>query len=1323
MSQSDLLKNWKKRTKPVAAFPRKPPEAPARAGEGQQRLYLLQQLYPDNPFYQYAHRYSFSGEVDGDLLEASLRETVDRHELLRSNFREEEGELRLFPRPTRVFTLERYDLSALPPGEKPAELSRVVNKLTRPFDLSAEPLLRAALMRLGETEYQLLLSIHHIVGDRGSLLRLEREVFTRYANWLQEPDPPLAAPLPLQYADFTHWEATRATDDRHLTYWKERLAAPLPVLALPYDHTPPAAPSYRGRLLTAGLPSDVAANISRVAREHGTTPNVVFLAGLFALLYRYTGQDDLLIGSPVSLRDHAELEPLIGFFNETVVLRSGLGPEITFVHLVEQTRDRMEEALAHRHLPFSRLTAELQPDRNPATNPFFRVMFVYNAAPDRPDYALPFTIDDEYVDLGTAKFDLTLFVTNRGKDFDLGFEYATDLFQEETIEKMAIHFQRLLAALVNAPATSVATADYLQDVERELLLKAYNPGFPVPAGTPPPGLLPELFLQHARANPAATAITDGKDSLTYGELEVQSLQLAQRLVAAGVSPGEPVGLYSDRRPELLVGILGVQRAGGAYVPLDPEYPAERTAYIVADAGIRIVVHTGNLPSNFPDSVTAVAVTGQADDESVSLPEPAADRPAYLIYTSGSTGRPKGTVISHGNLARSTAARLTFYDRHPGVFLLLSSFAFDSSVAGIFWTMASGGTLVLSGHRTEQDPAGLGRLIRQTGVSHTLMLPSLYQLILEFCPAEDLASLAVVMVAGEVCPPALVGRHFAALPGTELVNEYGPTEATVWSTAHRFQPGEAGQRVPIGRPVPGVGHYVVDPNLQLLPPGLSGELCLSGAQLAQGYHGRPELTAERFLPNPFDPGTRLYRTGDLVRYRPEGVLDFLGRRDQQLKIRGHRIEPGEVNSALEALPAVAEAVTVAHSRNEELELVSYYRPSDGSTTGTAEIIAALRSRLPAYMVPTQLLQLTDFPRLPNGKVDRAALPPPASDGPSVGEEYAPPVGEVEEQLANVWAQTLKLERIGRHDNFFEIGGDSLRSIRLIALAGKAGLPIRAQDLFANPTVAGLAAALSEPSSAGSENDYEAAVLLRPGGDRTPLFCLHSGGGHVVFYRALAEALSEDRPVYALQPKGLDGQGELPGSMEEMAADYISAIRDVQPHGPYLLLGSCFSNALAVEMATQLREAGEELLPLLIVDSGTGTFMRPDDDLDTGSKLTNLWRMLRRGRWDKIARRLRVRGILGYRDVASRFDEQRRNLYGTIGALNEMYAAYEWPAYPGRVLLIRSSEFAGRRDKDHHVSRWRALAAEVDVTVTEGYHLTLFEPPAVEGLARAIDDRLA
>ncbi|MEM9258077.1 MAG: condensation domain-containing protein, partial [Bacteroidota bacterium] len=748
MKQSDLLSQWKKRKGGTSVgIQARPADTPAQPSAGQRRLFLLQQLHPGNPFYQYAHRYEFRGRLDVAKLQQSFNWLLNRQEVLRSNYTmDATGEIIMTFQSSAGFSLEQADGQALSEEKLAAAESHFC---LRPFDLGEDLLFRAKLFSTGEEVHRLLISMHHIIGDRNSLIVLEQELFGYYTKLVEEeaPTPPPAPAF--SFADYAYWEATREAPEAHYDYWKKELGGELPYAELPYDFPRPTVGSFRGKLLTKELSTALSDQVRQLARTHGTTPNVIFLAALNAFLYRYTGQEDILVGTPISTRDRTEFEALIGFLNETVVLRNQLSPEQGLSQLIDRLKPKVETALAYKDVPFDWLVDELAKGRSAGENPFFQTMFVYNGA--APERILPagLTVSDQYLDLGTSKFDLSLFATDHRTHFSIGFEFTTDLFQEDTVAAMLDHFNLLLEDTVANPASPLSTSALLTEADQQQILVDWNPTLGQHLEAP---LLPDLFSRWAAEKPSAVAITDGHATLSYGALAADSAALAVRLRAEGLLPNTPVGLYCGRTTDLLVGILGILRAGGAYVPLDPEYPAERLEMIMADAGINLLVHQAELDPLPAEEIVRISIPrGETPAKAPDLPEISPDQTAYIIYTSGSTGRPKGIPISHANLAHSTAARFAFYSHPPKAFLLLSSFAFDSSVAGIFWTLAHGGKLVVSAPRAEQDPASLGELIRSEGVSHTLLLPTLYQLLLEFSQDEDIASLQLVMVAGEACP--------------------------------------------------------------------------------------------------------------------------------------------------------------------------------------------------------------------------------------------------------------------------------------------------------------------------------------------------------------------------------------------------------------------------------------------------------------------------------------------------------------------------------------------------------------------------------------------
>lgn len=1357
MEKSDLLNKWKKlkatqATKTPAVHPISKREssaanAPVPATSGQRRLWLLQQMYPDNLFYQYAHRYEFKGILDPDRLADALRRLQQRQDILRAYFQVEAGEVMLTFAPLPEKRLSLVDLSELPESEAAIVAKATEETFTRqPFDLGKPPLFRCQLIKLSTDQYTLLLSIHHAIGDRSSLLVLQEELFRLYANaGNTEIDLPA---LPIQFADYAAWIDQQTIPPAHIAYWKEQLAGEIPHTELPYDHPRPAKPSFRGGVVKRNLPALIADRLKSFSIERATTINVCLLAVLKTLLFRYAGnREDIIVGSPVSIRDRTELENLVGFLNETVVLRSFPQAEQSFTAFVDTVRQTMENAITRADVPFDELVKAMNtPRRTDGSTPFFEVMFVYNSASRPPHLTDELQlVKEDVIDLQTAKFDLTLFATSTNQGLELSFEFSKDRFEEDTVIDLLDRYMVLLDAALQQPEAKIGDLSLLTTKDQKMVLSSWSQTV---SPTQAPSSVLDRIIQASKERPTAIAVIAGDERLNYHELLTRADRLAQQLLRAGIKGdgSSIIGLYAKRQPAAIVGMLGILRAGAAYLPLAPEYPKERIDYMLEDSGVEhIVIDDVNTSKQLiaPGSAYKLHPIGEAavdpGDSTVSFPVIHAQNRAYIIYTSGSTGRPKGVPVSHANLAWSTAARDTFFTSSPQVFLLLSAFSFDSSIAGIYWTLCTGGALVISPSRAEQDMQGLTQMIAHHKVTHTLLLPSLYNILLEYADPSKLASLQTVMVAGEACPSNLIKRHFALLTTTSLVNEYGPTEATVWSTAHKIKPTDAAGRVPIGRPIPFVQNYVLDERMQAVPAGVMGELYLGGPTLVSGYLQRPALTENRFVewkPLPEKEAIRLYRTGDRVSWRKDGLLDFHGRVDRQIKIRGHRVEPDEVARRINELPEVREAVVrvLQQAADEGPVLIAYYQGRNNEV-GETVIRDQLVAQLPDYLVPAHCIAVTDFPRLPNGKIDYQALPAPETTTHTreASRVFAAPISETEQQIAGIWEKVLKYTPVGRNDNFFDLGGDSLKSIRVLAEADRLGLSLAVHQLFAYQTVAELAAALTTPKpspdelmigSAGvapeDEANYQAVIPLKTSGNRPPLFCLHSGGGHVFFYQPLSKYLNADRPLYTIQPRGLDGATDLPTSIEEMAADYIEAMQEVQPTGPYCILGTCFSNALSLEIAHQLKNQKESLEVMIIVDSGPPTVKAPVDEQTQNQPVRNLFRLLRKGKWKNIKAAIYRRWYWGKRDLIATTNTQKRNTFATIKSLNQLYAKYQPKAYNGRIHFIRSTEFSDRADKDWHLAHWSELAAAgLETYVVPGHHQTLFGEPEVQGLAEKIN----
>lgn len=1050
-SQKDLLARWRARKKSTATtssgIPATNSDTPPLS-LGQQRLWLLQELHPGNPFYHYTELYRLDGPLEVEIFLQAFDQLCQRHQILRTTFpaTEEQPHQVIQAKPNHEVRIQNAS------DRTPSEVEELVYaEARRPFDLVNGPLTRLLLLRLGAEEYLLVLSMHHIITDKWSMRILRTEWAHYYQSLITQKEQSLA-PLRIQYGDYAAWQRTQSIDEQHLAYWQQQLAGEIPILQLPLDRPRKSIPTYAGAFSERSLDPSLSQQLIQLSQEKGTTLFALLLTAFKVLLCRYARQTDILIGTPFTNRDQKELEQLIGFFNDTLVLRSDLSGDPTFSLLLSRVQRTVLDAFAHKNVPFETLVKEISPERDPGLNPLFQTMFLYHDVPESPDFGNGIRLEHKPFDLGVAKFDLTLYISNDQGALSAIVEYATDVFDASTIERLHDHFQQLLRVICKAPDQPISTYTILSEAERKQLLIDWNP---TPFG---PAFDRHVVHQIAQQPPDQLAVISGAEQLTYGALEERATALAQGLLRAKLGPNPIIGLYTERSPELLIGILGILKAGGAYLPLDPHYPAERIQYMLEDSEAAYLVTQKGIPSELSAwSDRSIAITTPVSPtELLPLPSLRDEQLAYLIYTSGSTGKPKGVAVTHGNLRISTADRFQVYPSNPKQFLLLSSFSFDSSVAGIFWTLCSGGALVLPPRRIEQDLEQLAALIFEQAVSHTLLLPSLYQLLLEHSPAERLRALDTIIVAGEACPVSLPQLHFERLPESRLFNEYGPTEATVWCTVCELQADELSDRVPIGRPTPHAQIYLLDAQREPVPIGVAGELYVGGPGITQGYYRRPALTAERFLPHPFsrDASERLYRTGDLARYRPDGTIDFLGRADQQIKIRGYRIEPDEIRTRLLQLANVQDALIQVQSGPKQTKRLVAYLVAD-SATDRASIQQALSQQLPEYMVPSAYVLLAVWPRLPNGKIDQRALPAPDEQALASTPDYLAPRTPTEQMLADCWAEVLQLPRVGIHDNFFAIGGDSILSIQIVAKLRQAGLRLKANQLFEHQTISELA----------------------------------------------------------------------------------------------------------------------------------------------------------------------------------------------------------------------------------------------------------------------------
>ena len=1068
-SKQSLLNQWRKKKKAAGQtlqIPKRPKDKPSYASSGQERLWLLQQLHPENIFYQYGHVFQIQGSINIEYLTKAVKLLANRHELLTANFQQREEGIII----TNVQTQIPVTFKDISSDENPVQKSKTLAKefTSNTVNLSQDPLFSCLILKLKDNLTKIVFAIHHIIGDRQSLKIIQDDLIKNYSvlKTGQEVNIDSSA---IQYADYAYWQKTRAKASKDFDYWLNKLEGELPILNLPRDRKRPKTNKYQGATSKLSFSVLLSNKIRRFAKDNKITNFVILLAAFKILLARLSNQTDILVGSPFSTRDKSVLEKLIGFFNETLVLRSAYDPKQSFRQFVEDVKATTMEALQHRNVSFNELVKSLNPVRQNGINPLFQAMFLYNNFESNAQQSLDLNITQEVVDLEVSKFDLTLFIEDDGNVLSAVMEYSTAIFDEDKIRRFLQYFENLLDIALDQPDKTIGSFSFLSSLEKQKLLVDWNNTSVL---LPENIFIPEYIRQIAEAHPNNTSVSSATQSIDYQTLEERANEIAQVLIKAGVKKNQTIGLYTNRSLELVIGILAILKSGAAYLPLDPNYPKDRIDYMLKDSDTNIILCQQAIAQNLDDKkYTILAIeTIQKESKEYALPKINSEDLAYLIYTSGSTGKPKAVMINHGNLLHSTLARQHFYPSNPTSFLLLSSFSFDSSVVGIFWTLISGGNLVLPPHRIEQDVQALGKIIDQYKVTHTLMLPSLYTTILKYSESEKLASLKNVMVAGEACPLSLPAIHYETLPNCTLYNEYGPTEASVWCIAHKIEKDEK-RFIPIGKPIPNAKVYILDQELQPVPIGVSGALYIGGKGVAPGYYKRQKLTEERFIINPFaeHKNEKIYRTGDLARHHKDGRIEFLGREDQQVKIRGFRIEPEEIQKIIKTHPQVNDALVVIHAeKTKPKKIVAFVTGPDDSELD--HLRDFLQGKLPEYMLPAIFMQLNEFPRLPNGKINRSKLPAPDLKGQYSSDKKLP-TSQLEKQLLEIWQSILGIQNIGIEENFFAIGGDSILSIQVVSAAREKNIPLDSNHIFEYQTIATLAKSLES-----SKNDTPSKVKI-------------------------------------------------------------------------------------------------------------------------------------------------------------------------------------------------------------------------------------------------------
>ncbi len=1344
---------------------------------GQQALWFIQQLAPESTAYHLADAVRIDGPLQIDAMHQAMQQLVNRHSIFRTTIHEEDGEPYQVVRNEAPVPFVVEDAAGWTPDEVQQRLRHAAEC---PFDLVNGPLGRMVVLKLAENQHVMVFVVHHLIADMWSMVSCAAEIKQLYAAALANQAPSLPAPE-IEFADFArrHREMLDgAQGERLWQYWRQELDGELPVLELPTDKPRPKVQTYDGELVVRVVDKSLAQEIQEVGRRHGATLNMVLLGAYEMLLSRYTGQNEVLVGIPASGRTRSELKGVMGYFVNPVVIRGDLTQDATAGEFLEQIRDRIIGALEHQDYPFPLLVERLAPSRHAGRPPVFQTMFAMQqfhlakregltpflaGASNEGLELLGLRFEPAGLEQRVTPFDLSL-TASEGDDegIALVMQYNTDLFRRETVERMLTHFENLLRALVENENRPVDELPILADKERQQEVKAWNE---TRRDYPRRLCLHDLIEAQVERTPEAPAIIcrahvglsrqisepirPAALTMSYRALNEQANQLAHHLNECGVGPESTVGLCIGRGAPMIVALLGILKAGGSYVPIDPDLPVDRKLFMLADAGVEVVVTEEQLASRFGEFAgQLVRLDADADviatRECSNRPQRAApSNRAYVIYTSGSTGQPKGVEIEHAaivNYVQSAVEqfKLTKTDR----VLQFASISFDASAEEIFPTLASGGALVIRDDTMSLAAEDFLNECDQLGVT-VLDLPTAYwRHLVQEIGSRSFAvpsSLRLVVIGGERAEP----QHLALWQRTtggriRLLNTYGPTETTVvatsWEAPADWSPSSA--EIPIGLPVANVEAFVLDRRGQLVPTGVAGELHIGGTGLARGYLNRPELTAEKFIPHPFRAGARVYKTGDRVRRLPDGNLQFLGRLDDQVKIRGFRVELGEIEAALCAHDRVRQCVVRAWLDTSGQSRLAAYLVPDGPAPEPDELRRYLGQRLPDHMIPAAFVTLESLPLNRSHKVDRNALPEPIVTRSDRKTGFLAPRNEIELELTTLWEDVLGVAPIGMHDNFFDLGGHSMLAVQLVSRIRKhfqRSVPLSA--LLSDGTIERMAVLIEQLDD---DRPWSPLVPIRPHGALAPLFCIHPAGGNVLSYYELAHHLDPDRPVYAIQARGVDGAQPPHARLDEMVDAYVTAIRSVQPSGPYHLVGWSSGGVVAYAIALQLREAGEEIGSVALIDSRVMSSLDFDPD-DESRILVTLADFLERfygfpfhvtyeeleplEREARLTHLLEKAKIVGQAPMGLDADDLRA-LVEVARANLKILKDYAPPASDLPVRLYRAGERRGEQDGDLRDDLgWRAVVGDALVVAeVTGDHITMMTGEHAQRLASAIEAAL-
>jgi amino acid adenylation domain-containing protein len=1320
----------------------------------QQRLWFMELLNPNVPVYNEAEAVLLMGKLNAEALEKALNVIVDRHDILRSSIEVIDEVPHAVVHLRWPLRIKHIDLSAMPEVARQSELDRLlVEEPQGPYRLEHEPGIRVTLIRLGAEKHALILMMHHIICDWSSEGVIWRELSALYASFLSGEAVDLPAP-PINHRDYAAWRQQKldsASLAEDLAFWEKELSEAPALLELPADRERTPKQSHRGGRLRRKLSAELTEALRGTSRQERASLFTIFAAALNTLLYRYTGSDDVLLGVPLADRDQAELQSVVGFLLHVNVLRTRISGEMTFRDLLARVQKSVLDLYVHRSVPFDLLVQRLRPERSLSYSPLFQVMLNWR---DR-DQMLPFIgleglrIDSLMAHANTSKFDLFMFATDTGNEIWLELEYNEDLFDFERMARMLNHYQTVLESVAESTAARIDQISLLPSAECEQLLYAWNQ---TAAAYRLDKCVHQLFEEQVEKTPGATALDFEETSLSFGELNHRANRLAHYLRQLGVKPDDRVAICVERGLEMYVALLAVLKAGGAYVPLDPAFPAERLRFMLRDAEPVAALASGKhcgLVASLADGLRVIDL-GDARrwiDQPSSNPDPAAlglsaNHLAYIVYTSGSTGQPKGVMVEHRNLTNLVCSmrEQTKIDSRDTL-LAGTTITFDMAVPEIYLPLTTGARMRIVSREVAADGTRLLEELRR-GVTFLQATPATWRLLLAagWQGDEKLALICGAEAVSVDLAEQLVRQSSAAW------NMYGPTETTVWSMVWRLEAGL--KKVLIGRPIANTRVYLLDERREPVPVGITGELYIGGAGVARGYLNRPELTAERFIADPFadEPGARMYRTGDLGRYLPDGNIEFLGRNDFQVKLRGFRIELGEIEARLEKLEKVRQCVaSVAGDDPANQHLIAYVVPRNSQIVPAAEELRnALKAQLPDYMVPAAFAILEQMPLTPNGKINRKALNRSNAMTVSSGiREMTAPRDQVEQKLVQIWERLLPVRPIGIRSSFFDLGGHSLLVVSLFAETKRVfqrSIPIAA--IFGAPTIEQLAALIrgraldAEASAVDVEKSLAQAnstiIPIQTSGSDAPLFMIHGGEGHILGFHRLATLTGADRPIYAVQAQSfLQGKSALL-SVEDQSAYYLAEIRKIQPKGPYFLLGYCFGGLVALEIAHQLHEQGErvELVGLLdtrLRSQAMQVYRSAPVSTNVRRRASNIFSYLQRISLMKkityIPEKIlthSLRGVyglalsLGVRTVPAFLKDP-----GQIMRVAAM--KYQPRPWPGEITVFRASVQPDSRMPDD--LGWSSVAmGGVDVREVPGDHFAIFHDPHIQILAERVRQRL-